>query len=127
MAKSAFYEKGGRITRYLNWNPSFMFLRILRNFQNIPSQHFLFKVNNENTRTMCKICLSLTIQTPERRGVIIVNSEHISHIGLVFSLLTFISKCRLGNFYEMIELIQRPAWWKIQAFTSRFVLSFCVL
>ena len=75
---------------------------------------------------MCKIYLSLTIQTPEQRGVII-NFEHISHIGLVFSLLTFVSKCRLGNFYKMIELIQRPAWWKIQAFTSRFVLSFCVM
>ena len=28
---------------------------------------YLFKVSNENTRTICKICLRLTIKTPERR------------------------------------------------------------
>ena len=28
--------------------------------------HYSFKVNNENTRTMCKTCLKLSIKTPER-------------------------------------------------------------
>ena len=44
-------------------------------------------------RTVCKICLKLTIKTPEQRqwrcsGVLIVNFEHISHLVLVFLLLT---------------------------------------
>ena len=42
---------------------------------------------------MCEICPKLTIKTPERRqqrrsGVFIVNIEQISHIVLVFPLLT---------------------------------------
>ena len=54
---------------------------------------YLFKVNNRNTRTRCEICSKLTINTPERRqwrrsGVFIDNFEHISHLVLVFLLLT---------------------------------------
>ena len=54
---------------------------------------YLLKVNNRNTRTRCEICSKLTIKTPERRyqrrsGVFIVNFEHISHLVLVFLLLT---------------------------------------
>ena len=46
-------------------------------------------VNQRNTRTRCEICSKLTIKTPERRpGVLIVNFEHISHLVLVFLLLT---------------------------------------
>ena len=53
----------------------------------------MFNVNNMNTRTRCKICSKLTIKTPERRhwrrsGVFIFNFERISHIILVFLLLT---------------------------------------
>ena len=54
---------------------------------------YLPKVNNRNTRTRCEICSKLTIKTPERRqwrrsGVFIVNFEYISHLALVFLLLT---------------------------------------
>ena len=28
--------------------------------------NYLFKVNNENTKTRCEICLNLAIKTPER-------------------------------------------------------------
>ena len=48
---------------------------------------YLFKVNNGNIITVCKICSKLTIKT-ERSGVFIVNFEQISHIVLVFPLLT---------------------------------------
>ena len=53
----------------------------------------MFKVNNRNTRTRCEICSKLTIKTPEQRykrrsGVFIINFEHISHIALMFLLLT---------------------------------------
>ena len=58
-----------------------------------PAGIYLLKVNNRNTRTRCEICSKLTINTPERRhwrrsGVFIVNFEHISHLFLVFLLLT---------------------------------------
>ena len=41
----------------------------------------------------CEICTKLTLKTPERRhqrrsGVFVVNFEQISHIALVFLLLT---------------------------------------
>ena len=44
-------------------------------------------------RKRCEICSKLIIKTPERRqcrcsGVFIVNFEHISHLFLVFLLLT---------------------------------------
>ena len=59
----------------------------------MPAGIYLFKVNNRNTRTGCEICSKLTINTPERRqwrrsGVFIVKFEHISHLVLVFLLLT---------------------------------------
>ena len=54
---------------------------------------YLLKVVNRNTTTKCEIYSKLTIKTPERRqwrrsGVFIVNFEHISHLALVFLLLT---------------------------------------
>ena len=54
---------------------------------------YLLKVNNRNARARCKMCSKLTIKTPERRqwrrsGVFIVNFEYISHLVLVFLLLT---------------------------------------
>ena len=53
----------------------------------------MFKINNRNSRTRCEISSNLIIKTPERRhwrcsGVFIVNFEHISHLVLVFLLLT---------------------------------------
>ena len=65
----------------------------IANSQRTPAGIYLFKVNNRNTRTRCEICSKLTINTPERRqwrrsGVFIVNFEHISHLVLVFLLLT---------------------------------------
>ena len=53
-----------------------------------PGNICLFKVNNRNTRKRCKIYLKLTIKTPERREVFIAIFEHISHLFLVFLLLT---------------------------------------
>ena len=59
----------------------------------LPAGIYLLKVNNRNTKTRCEICSKLTIKTQERRqwrrsGVFIVNFEHISHLVLVFLLLT---------------------------------------
>ena len=59
------------------------------------------RVNFRNTRTRCEMCSKSTINTSERRqwrrsDVFIVNFEHISHLVLVFLLLTLRSICRLG-------------------------------
>ena len=91
------------------------------NFQRsdlFPVGIYVFKVNKRNFRTRCeicskltiktleqrKICSKLTIKTPEQRqwrrsGVLIVNFDHISHLVLVFLLLTLEIKCRLGSLY----------------------------
>ena len=58
-----------------------------------PAGIYLVKVNNRNTIKRCEICSKLTIKTPEQRqwscfGVFIVNFEHISHLFIVFLLLT---------------------------------------
>ena len=53
-----------------------------------PANIYLFKVNYGNTRKRCEICSKLAIKTPERRHVFIANFEHISHLFLVFPLLT---------------------------------------
>ena len=63
---------------------------------------FLFKVNNANIRTICEVCSQLTIKTSERRhwrlsGVYIFNFEQISHISLVFSLLTLNKQMLAGK------------------------------
>ena len=64
-------------------------------FQNTPVNIYLLQVNNKNPTKRCEIYLKLTIKTPKRRywrrsGVFTVNLEHISHIFLVFLLLTLI-------------------------------------
>ena len=53
----------------------------------------LLKVNNRNSKTRCEICSKLTIKIAEgrqwrRSGIFIVNFERISHLVLVFLLLT---------------------------------------
>ena len=58
-----------------------------------PASIYFLKVNDRNTRRRCEICSKSTIETPERRhwhcsGVFSVNFEHISHLVLVFLLLT---------------------------------------
>ena len=63
------------------------------NLQAMPANIYLFKVNNKNSRKRCEIFSKLTIKTPQRRqrrrsGVFIVNFENISHLFLVFPLLT---------------------------------------
>ena len=66
-----------------------------------PAGTYMFKVNNRNTKTRCKICLKLTIKTPEwrqwrRSGVFIVNFKHISRFVLLFLSLTLSSLISAG-------------------------------
>ena len=76
-------------TIYSNRNFLLLHLRFL-----ISSNNYLLRIDNRNTRKRCEICSKLTIKTPEWRQltccsiVFVVNSEHISHIFLLFLLLT---------------------------------------
>ena len=59
----------------------------------ISAGNYMLKVNNRSTRERCEIYSKLAIKIPERRhwrhsSVLIVNFEHISHLPLVFLLLT---------------------------------------
>ena len=40
---------------------------VMKVFRANPTNIYLFKVNNRNTRKRCEICSKLTIKTPERR------------------------------------------------------------
>ena len=54
--------------------------------KNFPTNIYLFRVNNSNTRKRCEICSKLTIKSPQRRStVFIVNFEHVSHLFTPFS------------------------------------------
>ena len=59
-----------------------------------PANIYLLKVSIKNTRKRCKISSKLTIKTLQRyrscrSNVFIVNFKHISHLFLVFLILTF--------------------------------------
>ena len=52
-----------------------------------PVDIYLLKVNNRNTRARCEICSKLIIKW-RRSAVFIINFKDISHLVLVFLLLT---------------------------------------
>ena len=54
------------------------------------SNDYMFEVNNRNTRTRNEIGSKLTINIRQwrRSGIFVVNFEYISHLVLVFLLLT---------------------------------------
>ena len=86
----------------------------------LPVGIYLLKVKYGNTRTRC-VCSKLTIKTPERcqwcRSVVfIVNFEHISHLVLVFLLLIWTCKCRLGLIGGKrfcFKFLQYGSWFRI--------------
>ena len=58
-----------------------------------PVGKYMFKVNNRNTSKRYEVRSKLTLKIPERSdwrrfGDFIVNFEHISHLFLMFLLLT---------------------------------------
>ena len=86
------------IPKYIIGDPTLLLtLYCMKEFryciENNPAGIYLLKVNNRNTWTRYEIYSELTMKTPERRqlgrcGVFIVNFEHISHLVLIFILLT---------------------------------------
>ena len=70
-----------------------------------PADLYLLKVNNRSTRTSFQICSKLTIKTPEGHqwrcsGVFVANFEHISHLVLVFLLLTLSRSMLTGKVFQ---------------------------
>ena len=68
---------------------------------------YFFKINNGNTKAMSEIGSKLTIKTLKQCqwrscGVFIINFEKISHIALVFPLLTLCKKMSAGLVYKSI-------------------------
>ena len=66
----------------------------LRTTEILANCYLLVQNNNRNTRTICEMSSKLTIKTPKlhqnrhHSGVSIVKFKQISHIALVFPLLT---------------------------------------
>ena len=73
----------------------------LNNFYINKAGVYLLKVNNRIIRTRCEIFSKLTIKTEERRqwrrsGVFIINFKYISHLVLVFLMLTLNRSFHIG-------------------------------
>ena len=82
---------------------------------NTSANIYLFQVTIRNSGKMCEIFSTLTIKTPKRSqrhcsGVFTVNFKHISHLFLLFLLLTWTGKCLLGhlNKYHIYQLFNFP-------------------
>ena len=95
IGKSAINARSDSLTA--NVSPQSQFLVVKHNFisskTRFPVGIYLLKVDDRNIITRCKICSQLTIRTPERRqwrpcGVFVVSFEYISHLVLLFLLLT---------------------------------------
>ena len=86
----------------------------------------------ENTRTRCEICSKFPIKTPERHqwcrsGVFIVNFEHISHLVLLFLLLTC-NTCWVAEHVitDRVYTSLTSFSWNMTNKTSDFLCWFCV-
>ena len=73
----------------------------------IPSSIDLFKVNNISTRKRCEISSKLTIKTD-----FIVNFEHITHVFLMFVLLTLNKPISAGLDIALIFFMIRSIFLK---------------
>ena len=70
----------------------------------------MFKVNNRTTRARCEICSKLTMKAHEWRhsGGFIVNFEHISHLALVFLLLTLSRQMPAGYVrFSLLSILKK--------------------
>ena len=90
-------NRSSSCTNYLRFRSSedFLDLSVAENAFSVGI--YLFKVNDENIRTMCDICSKLTIKTPEQSqwchsGVFVVHFEKNCYIFLVFLLMSLNKK-----------------------------------
>ena len=66
----------------------------------VPTNIYLFKVNNRNTRKRCKICLKLTIKTPEGPKYVLTGVLNMS----VFNLITILVSGRDNSSLTLTQL-----------------------
>ena len=102
--------------------------RLLHDSNLNPASIYLLKVNNRNTRTRCEIYSKLITKTQERRhwrlsGVFIANFEHISHLVLVFLLLTLSMGLLAENAREIKVALSSRRFTQLDI----FILCFCDL
>ena len=89
---SSFENSSGRLFLKFVFSHAYR-VKYVYDIATYPVSIYMFKVNNRNTRTKCEMSSMLTIKTQKRRqwrrsDVFVVNFEHISHLILVFLLLT---------------------------------------
>ena len=73
---------------------------------------YLLKINNRNIKARCETCSKLTIKVPEWRqwclsAIFIVNFEHISHLVLLFLLLTLNMKLPAENMSSFVFFLRQ--------------------
>ena len=107
-----FYFKGKGFRKFEQELNERKNITILTNLNN-PANIYLFKVNNKNTSEKSEICSKLTLKTLEQRHwlrsvVFIVNFKHISHLSLVFLLLTLnqqtLSGHQIGAYVKILKI-----------------------
>ena len=99
-------------------------IREIYGFKNVWSWIVGYSPTDNYTRTRCEVSWKLTIKTPERRhwprsGVFIVNFEHISHLPLIFLLLT-LSRCMPTGFDH------KPIKQKAECLRNAFLNLLCM-
>ena len=97
---------------------------IIINFKSFPAAIYLLKVSIRNTRTRCEICSKLTIKIP---GIFIVNFEDISHLVLVFLLLTLNMILPAGLKWKLQECPSNCREWKRFTEILGSFFFFCLL
>ena len=82
------------------------------NLLNYPTNIYLLKLYNRNTRKKCEICSKLTIKTPKRSqwrcsGLLTVNFEHISHLFFSVSIVDFeqVNVCWVRVLMKFVQII----------------------
>ena len=76
-----------------------------------PANIYLSEINHVNNKSICNICSKLTIKTPEwrhwrRSGIFIVISQNVSHMVLVFPLLTLNKYMLTGLMLHLLYCFQ---------------------
>ena len=67
-----------------------------------PADIYLFKVNIENTRTMCEICSMLTIKTPEQcHGEVLLQPATLLKVTLFYDVVLMSLLLTFNRFHKL--------------------------
>ena len=82
----------------------------------LPAEIYLFKVNNWNNRTMCRICFKLTTKTLERPKC--TDCQHFL-ISIRFGYFMLYQICKEAFHYEFTYEIFRLSWKTLFIYMKR--------